>query len=48
MWPGPVPAHRIIESFHEAGYDHIYIHQIGPDQADAIEYYEEEIVPSFR
>ena len=31
----------------DAGYDHVYTHQIGDDQAALIDMYEEEILPSF-
>ncbi|WP_254537043.1 TIGR03557 family F420-dependent LLM class oxidoreductase [Halomarina litorea] len=40
-----------IESIQEsvdAGYDHVYVHQIGDDQEVAIEFYESEVLPSFR
>ncbi|ELY36682.1 G6PDH family F420-dependent oxidoreductase [Natronorubrum tibetense GA33] len=30
----------------DAGYDHVYVHQIGPEQEPAIEFYEEEVLPS--
>ena len=39
-----------IESFQQAidaGYDHVYVHQIGDDQAAALDLYENEILPSF-
>ncbi len=32
----------------EAGYDHVYVHQIGDDQETAMEFYESEVLPSFR
>lgn len=32
----------------DAGYDHVYVHQIGDDQEAAIEFYESEVFPSFR
>jgi G6PDH family F420-dependent oxidoreductase len=36
-----------IEKYVEAGYDHIYIHQIGPDQEGFFRFYEREILPHF-
>lgn len=39
-----------VESFQQAidaGYDHVYIHQIGDDQEALFDLYEEEILPSF-
>jgi G6PDH family F420-dependent oxidoreductase len=32
----------------DAGYDHVYFHQIGDDQEAFFEFYEEEVFPSFR
>ena len=40
-----------IESIQECldeGFDHVYVHQIGDEQAKAIDFYEEEVLPSFR
>ncbi|ARS88372.1 TIGR03557 family F420-dependent LLM class oxidoreductase [Natrarchaeobaculum aegyptiacum] len=37
-----------IETAIDAGYDHVYFHQIGPEEDRAIELYEEEIIPQFR
>ena len=31
----------------DAGYDHVYVHQVGPDQEAFFELYEEEVLPSF-
>jgi G6PDH family F420-dependent oxidoreductase len=47
MAVGPDPAKYVaaIEEFEAAGYDHIYIHQIGPDQAGFIRFFEREIRP---
>jgi coenzyme F420-dependent glucose-6-phosphate dehydrogenase len=33
-----------IRRFGEAGFDHVYIHQVGPDQAGFIDFYERELV----
>ena len=37
-----------IQEYADAGYTHIYIHQVGPDQAGMIRFYEREILPKFR
>lgn len=40
-----------IDSFEQAidaGYDHVYFHQIGPEQGPALEFYEEDVLPSLR
>jgi hypothetical protein len=44
---GPDPAKHIkeIRSFVEAGFDHVYVHQIGPAQSEFIEFYGSEIIP---
>ncbi|OIB55832.1 TIGR03557 family F420-dependent LLM class oxidoreductase [Natrialba sp. SSL1] len=44
---GPDPDAHIetIQEYVDAGFDHIAIHQIGSNQADFIEFYEEEVIP---
>jgi G6PDH family F420-dependent oxidoreductase len=44
---GPDPeAHlRAIESYADAGFDHVYVHQVGPNQLGFLEFYEREILP---
>ncbi len=32
----------------DAGFDHVYLHQIGPNQEEAIDFFAEEVLPSFR
>lgn len=46
---GPDPEDHIaeIEEFADAGFDHVYVHQVGPEQQAAIDFYEEAILPSF-
>ncbi len=43
---GPDPAEHLegIEAFTEAGFDHVYVHQVGPDQAGLFDFYEREIL----
>ncbi|WP_254763729.1 TIGR03557 family F420-dependent LLM class oxidoreductase [Natrinema marinum] len=36
-----------IEEAVDAGYDHVYVHQIGPEQEKAIEFHAAEVLPSF-
>jgi hypothetical protein len=33
-----------IKAFIDAGYDHIYVHQIGPDQEGFFRFYEQEVL----
>jgi coenzyme F420-dependent glucose-6-phosphate dehydrogenase len=35
----------MIGRFTEAGFDHVYAHQIGPDQQGFMEFYAREILP---
>jgi coenzyme F420-dependent glucose-6-phosphate dehydrogenase len=44
---GPDPERHIkqIEAFVEAGFDHVYIHQIGPDQEGFFQFYERHVLP---
>lgn len=46
---GPDPErHRVaIQEYVDAGYDHVYVHQIGPDQEGFFELYEREVLPGF-
>jgi coenzyme F420-dependent glucose-6-phosphate dehydrogenase len=43
---GPDPeAHKaMIEKYADAGYDHVYIHQVGPDQDGFLDFYSREIL----
>jgi coenzyme F420-dependent glucose-6-phosphate dehydrogenase len=36
-----------IQKFTEAGFDHVYIHQIGPDQKGFLHFYQTKILPEF-
>jgi coenzyme F420-dependent glucose-6-phosphate dehydrogenase len=38
---------RAIEEFVAAGYDHVYVHQVGPDQEGFFRLYEREVLPRF-
>jgi coenzyme F420-dependent glucose-6-phosphate dehydrogenase len=44
---GPDPERHIagIKEFVDAGYDHVYVHQIGPDQEGFFRFYEREVLP---
>ncbi|HEY7911853.1 MAG TPA: TIGR03557 family F420-dependent LLM class oxidoreductase [Blastocatellia bacterium] len=47
---GPDPERHIekINEFIEAGYDHVYIHQVGPDQEGFINFYKKEVLPKYK
>jgi hypothetical protein len=38
---------EMVKRFEDAGYTHIYVHQIGPDQQGFFDFYKREILPSF-
>jgi hypothetical protein len=37
-----------IQEFVEAGYTHVYVHQVGPDQAGFFQLYQREILSQFK
>jgi G6PDH family F420-dependent oxidoreductase len=39
---------RQIQKFLDAGFDHIFVHQVGPDQEGFFRFYAEKILPQFR
>lgn len=45
---GPDPAKHIehIQKFIDAGFDHVYIHQVGPDQEGFMRFYQREVLPN--
>jgi hypothetical protein len=36
-----------IREFADAGFDHVYVHQVGPDQGPFFSFYEREVLPAF-
>lgn len=47
---GPDPRKHLekIQKYAEAGFDHIYMHQVGPDQESFFRFYEREIIPQLK
>ncbi|MFC6726358.1 TIGR03557 family F420-dependent LLM class oxidoreductase, partial [Halobium palmae] len=45
--PDPDDHIESIQQAIDAGFDHVYIHQVGPEQGEFFEFYEEEVLPSF-
>jgi G6PDH family F420-dependent oxidoreductase len=47
---GPDPAKHLekIQQLVEAGYDHVYVHQVGPDQEGFFRFYQQEVLPKFQ
>jgi len=46
----PDPARHVakIREFVDAGFTHVYVHQVGPDQEGFLRFYEREVLPRFR
>jgi hypothetical protein len=44
---GPDPdAHlEAIQAYVDAGYDHVYVHQVGPEQEGFFRFYEDDVLP---
>ena len=45
--PDPQTHVENVQQFVDAGYDHVYVHQIGPNQDRFFEFYEDEVLPAF-
>jgi len=45
--PDPERHRAAIQEYVDAGYDHVYVHQVGPDQDGFFDFYEREVLPSF-
>jgi coenzyme F420-dependent glucose-6-phosphate dehydrogenase len=43
--PDPEPVIETIREYERAGFDHIYLHQVGPDQAGFLRFAERELLP---
>jgi coenzyme F420-dependent glucose-6-phosphate dehydrogenase len=43
--PNPKPHLEAIRDYEQAGYDHVYVHQVGRDQENFLRFYAEEILP---
>jgi G6PDH family F420-dependent oxidoreductase len=46
--PDPERHLRAIQEAVEAGFDHVCVHQVGPDQAGFFQFYEREVIPRLR
>jgi G6PDH family F420-dependent oxidoreductase len=45
--PDPQTHVENLREFVDAGYDHVYVHQVGPNQKQFFEFYEDEVLPEF-
>jgi coenzyme F420-dependent glucose-6-phosphate dehydrogenase len=46
--PDPERHRAAIKKYVDAGFDHVAIHQVGPDQEGFFRFYEQEVLPAFR
>lgn len=46
--PDPETHIENLQQFFDTGYDHVYVHQVGPDQESFFDFYEHEVLPEFR
>ncbi|MGH2725273.1 MAG: DUF7218 family protein [Actinomycetota bacterium] len=44
----PQPYTSAIQGYLDAGYDHVYLHQIGPDQEGFLRFCQQDVLPNFR
>ena len=45
LGPNPTPYLKAIQTYRENGFDHIYLHQIGPDQEGFLKFFKNELLP---
>jgi len=45
--PDPQKHRKAIQEFVDAGIEHVYVHQVGPDQKGFFDFYRREVLPSF-
>jgi hypothetical protein len=45
LGPNPNSYLKAIQTLQENGYDHIYLHQIGPDQEGFFKFFKNELIP---
>ena len=45
--PDPEKHFEAIDAFVDAGYDHVYVHQVGPEQAGFLRFAERELLPRY-
>ncbi len=45
--PDPQPVIDLFRQYEEAGFDHIYLHQVGPDQQGFFRFAQQELLPVF-
>jgi len=46
LGPDPEPHAKALQEFQGAGYEHVFVHQVGPDQEGFLEFYAKEVLPA--
>lgn len=46
--PDLEPVLELVRSYEDAGYDHLYFHQVGPDQEGFLRFWDDELAPTLR
>ena len=46
LGPDPEPYLQALQSLQDDGYDHAYIHQVGPDQEGFLQFFQQELLPA--
>ena len=46
LGPDPEPYLHALQSLQDEGYDHIYIHQVGPDQEGFLQFFQDKLLPA--
>jgi hypothetical protein len=45
LGPNPNPYVKAIQSLQENGFDHIYLHQVGPEQEGFLKFFKTDLLP---
>jgi hypothetical protein len=45
--PDPEPIRTQLQAYVDAGFSHVYIHQVGPDQEAFFKFAEKELLPAY-
>jgi G6PDH family F420-dependent oxidoreductase len=45
--PDPEPHRKAIQQFLDSGFDHVYVHQVGPDQDGFFKFFRQQVLPGF-
>src|SRR5205085_4904133 len=46
--PDPEQHRQAIQKYVDGGFDHVYVHQVGPDQQGFFQFFKQEVLPGFK